>query len=196
VQKALRQCHAYLILLSPNSVLRPRVSFETGAAWFSQKACVLVGSGLTAGEVPLPLSGKQLYNLENVHEAGAVFAALGLTLTSPEEFLADIAAVSKVELAGEEEPSWEGLELDGTFFAWAGPLLALDDKGSIQCPPTLLDALRGRCLAVRWGNCDQLTHHYGKGRSQVFATDKSHWRRAVANDKQLLLVARREDPHE
>ena len=55
VQKALLDADAYVILLTVNSVLRPWVNFETGAAWFSGKKYILVkAGGLTRAEIPLP----------------------------------------------------------------------------------------------------------------------------------------------
>jgi len=79
VEKALREAEAYVILLTANSVQRPWVSFETGAAWFSHKTCILVrAGGLPPEEVPLPLSTKQLYALDEVEGARAVFCALSL----------------------------------------------------------------------------------------------------------------------
>jgi hypothetical protein len=187
VQKALRESDAYLILLSPNSVLRPWVSFETGAAWFSNKTCLLVGVGaLTPAEVPLPLSGRQIYSLSDPHEAEAIFASLDLTLTSPQEFVIEIAdAVQRSELVGEDEPSWEGIELGGIFYAWAGPLMSLEDKASTPCPGGLLARLRDRGLAVRWANPNRLAEHFGKGRSQVYATDRKKWRRPVVKSNQV-----------
>jgi hypothetical protein len=195
-QTALQHSDAYVILLSPNSVLRPWVSFEAGAAWFSGRTCVPVRvGGLTPEEVPLPLSGQQLYDLASPDEARAIFSSLGLNLTAPEVFAGEVAASSsRAGLVGEGEPSWEGLQLAGVWYAWAGPLVALEDKNPIPGPPRLLEALHERGLAVRWASPDRLTQHYAKGRAQVFATDRTQWRRPIVNDGQLLLVARREDP--
>src|ERR1022692_492326 len=45
VQKGLRDADAYVVLLTVNSVLRPWVNFEVGAAWFSHRKCILVRAG-------------------------------------------------------------------------------------------------------------------------------------------------------
>ena len=125
VQKALRDADAYVILLTVNSVDRPWVSFETGAAWFSGKKYILVKvGGLTRAEIPLPLSAKQVYALDAVDDARAVFRDLGLKSQAIEELVAEVVSLlPQMQLAGEGEPAWEGLEFQGTFYAWAGRLL-------------------------------------------------------------------------
>lgn len=196
VQRALREADAYVILLTPNSVLRPWVSFETGAAWFSDKQCVLLRAGnLTSEEIPMPLLSKQIYSLDSASDARAVFQAL-VSKEPPDltQFLSDVASLFRsIELPGGNEAAWEGIEHQGTFYAWAGPLLALEDKEEVVAPAQLPELLEQRGLSVRFGNRNRLFHHFGRGRSQVFATDKRTWRRPVVANDQLLLVARPED---
>ena len=195
VERALRDADAYVILLTVNSVLRPWVNFETGAAWFSERTCILVRAGLTPEEIPLPLSSKQVYSLEGVDDAQAVFDALKLKPVAIPALVAEAVSFTRQmkQLTGEVEPAWEGVEFQGTFFAWAGPLLQLDDKAAIPYPPQLVAVLRQRGLSVSFGNPEKLSHHFGRGRCQVFATDRKSWRRPVVKDQQLLLVARPED---
>jgi hypothetical protein len=196
VQGALREASAYLILLTPNSVLRPWVSFETGAAWFSGKTCILArAAGLKPEEIPLPLASKQVYSLESDGDVCAVFdALLGHGPSDATQFVQKIlSSAQPVGFAGDAEPAWEGVHWQGTFYAWAGPLLGLDDKPEVACPPQLPELLKQRGMSVRFGKADRLSHHYGRGRSQVFATDRHSWRRPVVQGGQLLLVARPED---
>ena len=87
----------------------------------------------------------------------------------------------------------EGLEFQGTFYAWAGPLLNLEDRKDVDYSPELLEQLKLRGLRVSLGNPESLSDHFGKGRCQVFATDKKTWRRPVVHGRQLLLVRRLED---
>jgi hypothetical protein len=196
VQRALREADTYIILLTPNSVLRPWVSFETGAAWFSNKQCVVLrAGGLTPEEIPMPLSSNQIYSLDSPADARAVFLALD-SEEPPNlpQFLSEVASLFRsIELPGGTEADWEGIEHQGTFYAWAGPLLALEDKPEVVAPAQLPELLRQRGLSVRFGNRDRLSQHFGRGRSQVFATDKRTWRRPVVANDQLLLVARPED---
>ncbi len=90
--------------------------------------------------------------------------------------------------------SWEGIELQGVFFAWDGPFLGLDDKKGIPAPAGLLGQLEEHSLSMRWANEDSLPRHIEKGRYQVFATDRKSWRRPVKRGRQFLLVAPLDQP--
>ena len=46
------------------------------------------------------------------------------------------------KIADPMEPAWEGVEYQGSFYAWAGPLLQLEDKPGIQYSPQLVEVLR------------------------------------------------------
>jgi hypothetical protein len=198
VQKGLRDADAYVVLLTVNSVLRPWVSFEVGAAWFSNRTCVLVrAGGLPPGDIPLPLSAKQVYALDVADDTRAVFRALGLQTTAIDELVAEAGSFTrKMKLAGDAEPVWEGVEFQGTYYAWAGPLLAMEDKAGVPCPQQLTELLQDRGIRVSFGNPELLFDHFGRGRCQLFATDKKSWRRPVVRGRQLLLVRRPEDTKE
>src|SRR5262245_33572170 len=62
VEEALRAADAVVIVLTPESVLRPWVNFEAGAAWFANRKLVLVRiQALQPHEIPSPLSSRQIY---------------------------------------------------------------------------------------------------------------------------------------
>lgn len=96
--------------------------------------------------------------------------------------------VPEAKLATNAEISWDGIEVQGTYYAWAGPLLAMEDKAAIPYSPQLITALQGRDIPVSFGNPELLSDHLGRGRSQVFVTDKKNWRRPVTRGRQFLLV--------
>ncbi len=52
--------------------------------------------------------------------------------------------VPEAKLATNAEISWDGIEVQGTYYAWAGPLLAMEDKAAIPYSPQLITA----CKAV------------------------------------------------
>ena len=112
-----------------------------------------------------------------------------------------VAAVESVVraveiLAGQESPSrepWHGVELQGRYFAWAGPSLhALEDRQSVPTPPDLPDALRAAGMTPSFGMRNRLNHHLAKGGHQVFETDRRRWRRELLNtgDGDQVLLAK------
>jgi hypothetical protein len=190
IERALEGADAYVVLLTPESVLRPWVNFEAGAAWFSKKQLLFLRiQALPAGDIPLPVSARQVYALDDVGQFGAILDAVHLPRNAIQDIVGRLARVAAEAVpAGENEPAWEAIQVEGVYYAWAGPLLRLQDNGAIPPPATLLRELERRGLQVRWGNQDRLAHHVQRGLAQVFATDRERWRRPVVDRGRLLLV--------
>ena len=144
IQAALVRADSFVIVLTPNSISRPWVAFETGAAWFNNRTVVLVRtSDLAPEEIPLPLGARQVYRLDQKDEAAVIFHTLGARLREPDKFADEIRGLLPLaRFAGEREHAWEGIVFNGTYFAWAGPLLGLEDRAAVSCPPGLADELR------------------------------------------------------
>lgn len=188
IQAALLRADQFLILLTPNSVSRPWVGFETGAAWFSNRTTVLARvSDLAPEEVPWPMGARQLYRLDQPDDLEVIFHTLGTSPRNANELAATIRNLPK-RSAGAGEQAWEGIIFDGTYFAWAGPLNWLEDRQEVPVPLGLVNELRERGLTARLGRADRLTNHLARGRAQLFATDRKAWRRPVVDRGQLLLV--------
>lgn len=65
IERALQQADAYIILLTPESILRPWVSFESGAAWFWRRQLIFVRiRALSSDDIPLPVAARQIYALD------------------------------------------------------------------------------------------------------------------------------------
>lgn len=91
IQRELRNADAYFVLLTPKSIDRPWVWFETGAAWMSGKPWVLArAGGLPPGAIPLPLSARQSYSLDDGAGAREILRPLGVELPNPAEFAARV----------------------------------------------------------------------------------------------------------
>lgn len=66
IDAALRDASILLILCSPDSITRPWINFEAGAAWMRQIPLIPVcHGGLSAGDLPMPLSLRQGIELNN-----------------------------------------------------------------------------------------------------------------------------------
>jgi hypothetical protein len=191
IKQQLKAADAYLALLTPASVQRQWIWFESGAAFMSDRLFVGVcASGLRKSAVPAPLSGQQLLSFDSPAECVQVFKEFGVPVSDADALWETIRAAAQV---GADRMSkaegWTGMQLGNRFFAWDGPIDGLDDKDAFICPPGLTDALRTGGMTPTFGNVDKLQQHLANGRLQVFLTDRSTWKRAVVNDgRQLLLV--------
>ncbi len=190
IEDALQQSSAYIILLTPESTLRPWVNFEAGAAWFSKKQLIFVRvQALSPDDIPLPISSRQVYALDVEDELEAILDTLGLPRDAAHGFVARFTEeAAKPVPVGENEVAWEGIQLEGVYYAWAGSLVDLEDRASVVPPAGLLQEIERRGIHPRWGNQDRLAHHVERGLAQVFATDRETWRRPVMDRGRSLLV--------
>ena len=194
IERALQEADTYIILLTPESVLRPWVSFEAGAAWFFQRQLVFVRiQDLSTDDIPLPINSRQVYAIDDKEQLLAVFKALGLPLAEPELAVAKFADhAATAVITGEDEAAWEGVLVGDVFYAWAGSLLALEDRDQVPPPAGLLKEIERRGLKPRWANNARMSHHIERGLAQVFATDRKTWRRPVFDQNRLLMVGKGE----
>jgi hypothetical protein len=192
IERALKEADSYIILLTPESVLRTWVNFESGAAWFSQRQLIFVRiQALSIDDIPLPIASRQVYALDDKEQLLAVFKTLGLLLADPAACAAQFAdqAVEAV-VTGENEAAWEGIQIGGVFYAWAGSLLSLEDRGPVSPPAGLLKEIERRGLKPRWAILNRVSQHVERGLAQVFATDRKIWRRPVIDRTRLLMVGK------
>lgn len=86
IEQKLQTGHLYVILLTPSSIARPWLWFETGSVWFLKNKRILpvLAGGLGVHDVPYPLAARQLLNLENPADVQQFFGELGATLTDGE----------------------------------------------------------------------------------------------------------------
>jgi hypothetical protein len=138
IAQHLRSADCFLVLLTEASMTRPWISFETGAAWFSERQLVpVLAPGLQASRVPEPLRLLQLASLDDPAAAAQLFAEIGGQLENPEEFVArakELAAHGRQKGLSER---FQGIVCDGAFYAYEGPFeeLATGD------PVPMLDGL-------------------------------------------------------
>lgn len=190
IQRELRAADAYCVLLTPHSTGRPWVWFETGAAWMSNKCLVIaLAAGMSASDVPLPLATRQTYSLEDPEGAKEVFRALDADLQDQADFAATMRRLGRgAAEAARSEAGWQGIDLNGTYYAWDGPLSGLPDYDAEPEPDGMVDALRGRGLVPRWTRPENVSTHRTRGKGQVFATDRLTYRRAIINGRDLVLI--------
>lgn len=193
IERALQEADTYIIILTPESYLRPWVNFEAGAAWFFKRQLVFVRiQALSTDDIPSPINSRQVYAIDEKEQLIAVFKAIGLPLEDPDQAVAKIVNHATADtVTGEEEPAWEGIQIGNVFYAWAGSLLALEDRNSVSPPAGLLKEIEKRGLTPRWANNNRMSHHIERGLAQVFATDRKIWRRPVSDQNRPLMVGKK-----
>jgi len=81
IERALRDCTIFVILCSPESIRRPWINFETGAAWMREIPIVPVcHAGLFPPDLPMPLSLKQGIVLNDVDGLRRFYARIAKVL--------------------------------------------------------------------------------------------------------------------
>ena len=94
IEKALSRCTCLIVLCSHESVRRPWVNFELGAAWMRSIPIVPVcHSGFTPADLPMPLSVKDGLEASSGRELARLYNVIAkqLKVTLPQEHLTSLA---------------------------------------------------------------------------------------------------------
>jgi TIR domain-containing protein len=198
IQQELRSASAYIVMLTPSSVSRPWVWFETGAAWMSEKLLIpILAGGLKRNEVPSPGDLRQLFLLDDPEHAKAILQALGLVATESAltSFLGAIDGAAAV-IADEalRLDGWHGVTVNAAYYAWRGPLDSLEDRKPIPEPAGLIDALRASGQTPHWTQAHNLAGAFAIGSYQVFQTDRKTYRREIHWGDVVLTVGQTSAP--
>lgn len=199
IKENIKNADAYIVILTPESVLRPWVNFESGAAWFfseylneNKKLIFLRMKSLSTDEIPQPISNKQIYKLDEYDDLLAVLNNLDLSVEKLEDkFTQIIQEVSQNVQTGNNECSWEGVLINNVYYAWSGPLENLQDYDFTIAPHGLLEEIEKRGLKPRWATPEKITNHIDRvdrGMAQVFATDREKWKRLIKDRRRILIV--------
>jgi hypothetical protein len=192
IKAELRAADAYIVLLTPQSVERLWVAFESGAAWMAKRPMLTVSAGgLNRAEVPMPLAVFQITSLQETEEVVAAFGRWGLKLSDPTAFAAHVRELTEHGTFIESE-GWQGVEVQNRYFAWDGPRLhKLDDRSPIPAPPMVIEAMKEVGVTPSFGRLDKLRTHLAKGAMQVYETDRKSWRRELlySDDGSQVLLA-------
>ncbi|MFT8799525.1 toll/interleukin-1 receptor domain-containing protein [Acetobacter orientalis] len=103
IDQNLNTCDALILLVSPESVDRPWINFEFGAAWARRISVIpIVHSGMTLGKLPIPMSLQQGFELTNTQGMQGLIGKLaGLAnLRAPvrnyEKFCSDVKRLEDI----------------------------------------------------------------------------------------------------
>jgi hypothetical protein len=138
------------------------------------------------------LGASQALQLENPAHVEQLFRDLGANHDDPNGLARRIQEAAAVAASdADREEGWIGINHEGGFFAWHGPLAGLDTRAGEPPVRNLLDVLRSAGMIPTWGAVEKLENHFKNGRMQVFTTDRRTWKRPVLqapDGKNVLLV--------
>jgi hypothetical protein len=196
IQNELRRPDSYLVIITPISTARPWIWFEAGAGWMTDRPLyVTIAGGIRKQDVPPPLGFFQISDLEDAREVSALIGQLGGRPEDGQGFCAQVQRLARqaVETTALQQ-GWEGVQLEGRYYAWEGPNLdELAEHRPIPIPPNLERALIEKGLIPSYGLKRFLAQQLAHGRKQVFDTDRIRWKREIlypVDPDQVLFVRR------
>jgi len=179
IESELKQADAYLLLLTPFSVGRFWLWYESGAAWMSERPFIPVtAAGLAKGNVPYPLGALQALSLEDPGDVTQLARDLAIAIPDADAFCETVRQLSKALPHAAKTP-FQGVTLNGRFFDWDGPIHKLDQRTPVPNPPGLTEALQAAGAVPSFGLVDDLRQFLAKGLAQVYETDRQTWRREI-----------------
>jgi hypothetical protein len=118
IEEKLSAGDAYVILLTPSSIERPWLWFETGSVWFSNKRILpILAGGLPIQRVPFPLSARQIQNLEKEDQLQQFFRELAADVSESEARDLVIRFRDAASIASE---GWQMFVYEDRKFVWNG----------------------------------------------------------------------------
>ncbi|MGH7548316.1 MAG: hypothetical protein ACREMM_09080 [Gemmatimonadales bacterium] len=180
-----------MLLLTPRSVHRRWLWYESGAAWMGERTLIpLTAAGLGKGEVPYPLGARQPLSLEDPAEVEQLAKQLGVTIPDAPTFCATVVEISKALPHAAATP-YVGVQLGERFFDWGGPFHDLVEWDPVPAPNELHAALRAAGAEPIFITVSDLRNKLAAGWVRVHQTDRATWRRDVlmpGDGNQVLLV--------
>lgn len=177
IEEKLSTGDAYIILVTPASVGRPWLWFETGSVWFSNKRILpVIAHGLAIERVPYPLSARQIQNLEREDQLREFFREVGAEVSEPEAKTLSARFRTAAAIAPD---GWRMFVYEDRKFVWDGPLGNLQDRSEVIATRQLMAALEAQGFKSRCARPTLLGKHMEKGYKQVFESDLTTWKRPV-----------------
>src|SRR2546426_7025904 len=120
IEAELRKADTYVLLLTPRSVQRFWLWYESGAAWMTERPLIpLTAAGLSKSDVPYPLGARQALSLENPADVEQLARDLGIPIPDPASFSATVRELAKALPHAVVTP-FTGVNVDGRSFDWDG----------------------------------------------------------------------------
>jgi hypothetical protein len=191
IESELRVADTYVLLLTPRSVKRFWLAFESGAAWMSQRTFIpLTAAGLGKGEVPFPLGARQALSLEDRADVEEFTKGLNITIDDTDTFCATVRELSRA-LPKVQANRFAGVEVGGRYYDWEGPFHDLAERDPVPASDELQLALREVGAELAFCTHDRLRDMLAAGWVRLHQTDHATWRRDIllpGHGDQFLVV--------
>jgi hypothetical protein len=191
IEAELRRADTYVLLLTPRSVERFWLWYESGAAWMTERPFIpLTAAGLSKGQVPYPLGARQALSLEDPSDVEQMARDLGIAIADPEAFCATVLELSKALPHAASTP-FRGIVFANRFFDWDGPLHKLDERAPTPELAGLPSALKAAGAEPIFGLTRGVRQQLARGYLPVYETDRKTWKREilhVQDGDQILFV--------
>ena len=197
IQDALKEAQVLVILATRRSLARPWVWFEAGTFWFSNRRIMPICFGdIRKEELPSPLRDLQAVQANDANELRELFDSIS-SATGARRPQVDFAQVCRelvsldvnADRLAAQNAGWIGVESQGNFFAYEGPIQALRLIEDAVFQQAMSDALGQAGYKSKLGRPDRFSHHFEEGYRIIYLTDRASWRqKIVMND--LVLLAR------
>lgn len=196
VTRELRGADLYMVLLTESSVGKPWVSFETGAAWYTKRPLVpVLAPGFHPQDVPEPLGSLQLLALGDPKEAKQAFKELGGELSDPEQFVFQASRLAQQDQRRAIQAlGWKGLEFQGYYYAYDGPLVKLAEGDPVPMPEGLSRAFQQNGFECILGIPTRLNNQFAEGFKRVWFVEDWQKKHTLlsSKEKQQLCVRPKE----
>jgi hypothetical protein len=174
IEHKLIQGATYLILLTPESIGRPWMWFETGAVWFLDRRIIpLCGGGLPKSDIPVPLALRQALSLDDHEDVTQLFRDIGAKCDDPKKM------VERFRTAAIAHNVTPPVTCDGRLFVWSGALSKLEDWSPVDPPSTFANCFESAGMKVRHEPLETIDLMLAEGWARVYETDGRRWKREV-----------------
>lgn len=181
-----------IILLSPDSLDRRWINFETGVGVGADATVIpVVAHGLERSDVGHPLTSLHIRSIQTLANVNALMNDIGTKLDLIPKVMVDADPLIALASQPSVGSGWEGVDWGNQFLAVSGPVLRLrkvDDQTFIE---PYADALRGAGFTPHMAARNNMAPSLLAGHQVVYLTDKKTYRAEITSYDTILVAKRR-----
>ncbi|MDP3721937.1 MAG: toll/interleukin-1 receptor domain-containing protein [Candidatus Omnitrophota bacterium] len=198
VQDVLRRSGIILLLATKRGLARTWVWFEVGCAWFlpGRRIIPLCLGEVRKNSLPTPLSDRMALNCDEEADVQTLLQQLAGSTGSRVADSAVGSVISRLKQLDEgiarqtasSSGVWQGVEWDGKFLAYSGPLEHLPLIEDEVFRQEFVEVLERNGYTVRLSDPARLSSRIEVGYRIVHLTDRQSWRRRIGRPAEVLIA--------